>query len=218
MLPDTTIYTFTHTTTTGNTYPIEIGYRTIDPQQVVTDRAATLKACREGCKRYGNNGGCPPYAPDYAELRKQYPFGVTVFSRLYTRHFPEKVLHGNFYVRWVFVETVLSRVMANIGLAAREATGGYFLGTGHCIGCKQCAFKTGETICRRPEKRTFSMESTGILVTEFMKKEVGFELQWWKPKEPEYIPEYMTKVTLLLTKEPLELDTLRNFFPNTSLT
>ncbi len=31
-------------------------------------------------------------------------------------------------------------------------------------------------------------------MTELVKNIFGFELQWWKPDEPDFIPEYMLKV------------------------
>ncbi|AZR74280.1 hypothetical protein BBF96_13235 [Anoxybacter fermentans] len=213
MKPEITTFEYVHKTCSGNQYPIQIGYHRVDPLNIPIDRKTTLKACRKGCKLYSRNGGCPPYAPDFAELRQKYSDGVIIFARLFTRYYPEKVLKGNYYVRWVLVETLLSRLMTQIGHKARERIGGFFLNTGHCIGCKKCAFKEGKKVCVNPEKRTFSMESTGILVTDLVKQELGFELQWWKSDKPEYIPEYMTKVILLLGKEPIDLREIEAILP-----
>ncbi len=54
--------------------------------------------------------------------------------------------------------------------------------------------------------RTYSLESTGVIVTELMKGLFDIELQWWRPKEPSYIPEYMLKVIGLARGKAFDLN------------
>lgn len=206
-------FEYHHKTTTGNVYPVEIGYQPVHPMEIPFDHAATVKACQDGCNNYGRNGGCPPYAPNFANLRVDYPYGVIIFARLFTRYYPPKVLAGNYYIRTNSVESMLSRLMTRIGHKAASTIGGIFLGTGHCSGCRKCAFKSGNTECVNPDKRIFSMESTGILVGDLVTQELDFSLQWWNPKEPDYIPEFMTKVILLLSTHPIDLQLLAASLP-----
>jgi hypothetical protein len=48
--------------------------------------------------------------------------------------------------------------------------------------------------CRNPSERTYSLESTGVLVTKLMEDCFDIELQWWRKENPSYIPSFMVKV------------------------
>ena len=112
-----------------------------------------------------------------------------------------------FYTRWVFVETFITALTNRIGKKLASAIDGYFLSSGHCCACrpKRCAVKE-EKPCRKPDARTYSLEATGILVTELMKDVFDIKLQWWRPKEPDYIPKYMLKVIGLTREKAFDSD------------
>lgn len=211
MHPNVQTYTYIHKTTTGQTYPVEIGYSPVDTTSIPTDRPNTLAACRQGCPQYAKNGGCPPFSPDFTTLREGYPYGVIVFARIYTRDNP--LPDDGFKTHWGCVEKLLSHIMHQIGDTGKEHLGGVVLGTGECIGCHSCNFKSGSAICTHPARRTFSMESTGILVGDLVEQQLGFQLQWWNHQEPDRLPEYMTKVILLLFQAPIPLTHMETIFP-----
>jgi predicted metal-binding protein len=175
------------------TYPLEVGYCILETQVVPVDKALTTEACLRGCKLYGRNGGCPPVSPEFNHLPGKSL--VVIYAKIQTCHYPIKVLNGSHYVRWAFVETFMTGLTNRIGKALAGSLGGYFLSSGNCHGCrpKPCAFKEGKK-CRNPTARTFSLESTGVIVTELMKLCFGIELQWWQRDNPSYIPEFMVKV------------------------
>jgi predicted metal-binding protein len=182
-----------YTTTTGKQYPLDICWNHLPSKLVPIDSEVTTEACKKGCNLYGRNGGCPPYAPMFSEISKDYM--LILYAKMLTKYFPEKVLNGNYYTRWVFVETFMASLTNRIGLEITDELDGYFLSSGHCSSCrpKKCSVKIGKP-CRNPTKRTYSLEATGVLVTELMKKKMGLELQWWDKRDKHLIPDYMVKV------------------------
>lgn len=196
-------------TTTGKIYPIEIGYGTVLSSLVPVDSKATTKACKNGCGLYGRNGGCPPFSPIYSNIcRKNL---LIIYGKLSTKNYPTKILKGPYYPRWAFVETFLTSLTNKIGQRVALAFNGKFLSSGQCKVCKpkRCAVKDGDN-CRTPNLRTFSLEATGILVSELLKQSFFFELQWWKAKEPNFIPEYMVKVVGVTVENEFNLYEIKN--------
>jgi hypothetical protein len=82
-----------------------------------------------------------------------------------------------------------------LGKSISRKMKGYFLSSGNCHTCrpKRCAIKDGNN-CRNPIERAFSLESTGVLVTDLMRCIFNIDLQWWKRDDPSYIPKFMAKV------------------------
>lgn len=192
-------------TTTGRQYPLEIGYGSIPTGLVPVDAEATINACRNGCSLYGRNGGCPPFSKKFSKIRRNH--FLILYAKMLTEFYPPKVLNGRYYTRWVFVETFMTALTNRIGKKLASTLDGYFLSSGHCCACrpKRCAVKEGKP-CRKPDARTYSLEATGILVTELMKDVFNIKLQWWRPKEPGYIPEYMVKVIGLTREKDFDAD------------
>lgn len=180
-------------TTQGKPYPLQVGFAVVPIGHVRIDIPATTEACKTGCGLYGRNGGCPPFSPNFDDIPGHEL--LVLYAKLLTKHFPPRVLSGPYYSRWVFVETFLTPLMNRIGRGLAVCLGGYFLSSGNCQLCrpKRCAVKEG-LACRKPKGRTYSLEATGVLVTELMKDVFGLELQWWRRDDPVHIPEYMIKV------------------------
>ncbi|MBU4384395.1 MAG: DUF2284 domain-containing protein [Proteobacteria bacterium] len=181
-----------YTTSSKNTYPLEMGFSILKSQDVPINNKITAEACKKGCNLYGKNGGCPPFSPKFQNIcRKNTLF---IYVKISTKFYPKKVLNGPYYTRWVFVETFMTSLTNKIGKHVSGKLDGYFLSSGNCHGCrpKRCAVKEGNP-CRNRDARTYSLESTGILVTEVIKKVFNFELQWWAKDEQKFIPDYMVK-------------------------
>jgi len=191
-------------TISGRAYPLEIGFASIRSSLVPVNKDATDDACRKGCNLYGLNGGCPPYSPHFLRICRENT--LILFARIQTKHYPPKVLNGPYYTRWVFVETFLTSLTNRIGKDLASSLDSYFLSSGNCHSCrpKRCAVKDGEK-CRKPDLRTYSLESTGVIVTELMQDLFDIELQWWRSKNPSYIPEYMLKVIGLVRRKAFEV-------------
>ena len=107
-------------TKSGNQYPVEILYKEIETDLIPYNRELTLAACKNGCSLYGRNGGCPPFSPDFLTFRLKYPSALIILAKMRTEYFPEKVLKGPYYVRWVFVETTISRFLDRLGRKMAE--------------------------------------------------------------------------------------------------
>lgn len=177
----------------GNTYPLKVGYAVLHSQCIPIDREATTKACLRGCRLYGRNGGCPPFSPNFSKISKSH--FLVLYAKMLTKYYPPKVLNGTYYTRWVFVETFMTALTNRVGKRLAKILDGYFISSGHCAICrpKRCAVKDGQK-CRNPSERTYSLESTGILVTKLMEDCFDTELEWWRKEEPSYIPSFMAKV------------------------
>lgn len=186
-------FSVVYSTAQGKPYPLELGFAIVPIGQVPVDVRVTTEACKKGCRLYGRNGGCPPFSPEFHKIPGEEL--LVLYAKLLTRHFPPRVLGGPYYSRWVFVETFMTPLMNRIGRLLAPSLGGYFLSSGNCHSCrpKRCAVKDGLP-CRKPDTRTFSLESVGVIVTEMMKGVFGLDLQWWQRGNPTHIPAYMAKV------------------------
>ena len=182
-----------YSTAKGKLYPLEVGFGVTPVSKVPVNVALTIEACRRGCRLYGRNGGCPPFAPGFHEIPGKEL--LILYAKLLTRHFPPRVLSGPYYSRWVFIETFMAPLMNRVGSILASSIGGCFLSSGNCRSCrpKRCAVKDGHP-CRNPHARTFSLEATGVLVSEMIKDVFGFDLQWWRRNDLSHVPEYMVKV------------------------
>ncbi|MBU2497885.1 MAG: DUF2284 domain-containing protein, partial [Proteobacteria bacterium] len=180
-------YQLIYETLKGRKYPLELGYGAIPSSFVPIDKKTTVAACKYGCGLYGRNGGCPPFAPNFNEIPGNEL--LILYARLETKHYPHRVLSGPYYTKWVLIETLLTPLTNRIGRRIAGLLDGYFLSSGNCQVCrpKRCAVKEGKR-CRNPEGRSYSLEATGVLVTELMKRFLGIELDWWRKGEPAYIP------------------------------
>ena len=184
----------------GTIYPLVIGYAVLPSAHIPVDKELTLKACKEGCGLYGLNGGCPPFSPHFKEICGTEI--LILYARINTCNYPPRVLHGSYYTRWVFVETFMTSLTNRVGKSIAKLLNGYFLSSGNCHVCrpKRCAVKDGHK-CRKPVERTYSLESTGVLVIDLMKNCFNLDLQWWKKDIQDYIPEFMVKVIGIARKE-----------------
>jgi predicted metal-binding protein len=199
------IFYHTHKTISGRSYPLEIGWTVRDINEIPVDKNLTENACRSGCRLYGRNGGCPPFSPDFDSFRKKFKLANIIYSKLLIKHYPEKVLAGNYYVRWSFVEALLSPFTNRFSAIVNNNEKRFFLSSGFCRGCgnKRCAVKDGSK-CRHPLRRTFSLESTGVVVSEVAEKFLDFKLYWWDRGNKDYFPPYMTKIISILSNQPID--------------
>jgi len=195
---------YIHRTGSGRSYPLEIGWTSQDINEIPIDKDLTENACRAGCKLYGRNGGCPPFSPDFNLLRKKFKLANIIYTKLLIENYPPKVLAGNYYVRWSFIEALLTPFTNKFANIINDNKKSLFLSSGFCRGCgnQRCAVKNG-CKCRYPLRRTFSLESTGVIVSEVAEKLLGFELYWWDRADKDYHPPYMTKIISILSNQPI---------------
>lgn len=186
-------------TINGKIYPVEIGYKAIDSELITYDYIQITDLCRSGCKNYNFAGGCPPRAPNFDHIKNNNGFGVLLYGRFYSKYKSPKVKASTRpYVHYKFQDLILTSLLNKISNQVVSYIGKkniIVLSNGYCMGCgsKKCSFKSGGNICRNPDKRTFSLEATGINVQVTIKNVFDIVLQWYNKNNYSEV-EYMTKV------------------------
>lgn len=179
-------------------YPLEVNLFNLKADRLPCDYEKTLNACQSGCNSYQFNGGCPPFSPTYQALSAQYAYALILYYKLYLRDFPVRPETGRDYLNWTFTESFMPRLLLNTLNSIARRVSGYVLSSGHCIGCKKCSFLRSVKICRKPEKRTFSLEAVGVNIVEMMAKHSDSPLVWLNQEQDEKIPDYQTRVGAVL--------------------
>lgn len=195
---------YIYTTGKRDSYPIELNFKAIASRDMIADYVRVTGYCKSGCKNYNYAGGCPPLAPNFELLREQYPFGVLIYARLYSEFKPDKVKASKkVYIHYRFQDIILSNLLTNLGYALIRKNGSdvRFLNNGYCMGCgqKKCNFKLGNNFCKNPDRRTFSLEASGVDVEASLKIIFNIELQWYDKFNYEAV-EHMTKAIGLFCK------------------
>lgn len=182
-----------------NKYPIKVGYKKINFDDIVYDPTYIRSLCEVGCKNYNHAGGCPPFSPLFETLHRKGQSLFLVYGTFYPEFKTEKVKKSeSAYIHFRLQDQILSRLFYNLGLCLTEKTGCIFLGTGFCMGCgsKKCSYKEGILDCRNPTRRSYSMESTGINVEATLKETVEVQLYWYGKNSGLDIP--LTKASLFM--------------------
>ncbi|MGI6649759.1 MAG: DUF2284 domain-containing protein [Bacillota bacterium] len=205
---------YIYTTGKGDSYPIELDYKAILSDQLVSDYNRVTGYCKTGCKNYNYAGGCPPLAPNFELLREKYPLAVLIYARLYSEFKPDKVKASEkVYIHYRFQDIILSNLLTNLGyeLTRKNRNQIFFLNNGYCMGCgnKKCNFKLGNNFCANPDRRTFSLEACGVDVEASLKKIFNIELQWYNKSNYNTV-EHMTKAIALLCKNHAQQAELSN--------
>lgn len=186
-------------TQNGHEYPLELRYERIRKDTIVYAPELVESLCRSGCRNYGTSGGCPPFAPKFQQFPTHTDEYLLILAIFESKHKPMKVLKcKNRAIHWKFQDGILARFMDQLGRNLQELYGGFFLGTGYCMGCpaKKCAIKLGKE-CRAPQKRTFSLEATGIHVVNTVQNVWKEKFYWYTKRTPD-VP-YMMKCILYHT-------------------
>lgn len=132
-----------------------------------------VRAACEQCPSHGRNLACPPHSPTFAEavagartariLCLRFPLGPSGDAAPAER------------ARELY--RAAGALLARELREAREQ-GAVVLGSGECRACEVCAAVDGQTRCRAPQERLYSLESTGVRVGELVREALGLDLQW----------------------------------------
>lgn len=200
------------------TLPLKITIDEIKEETVICNRNQTLKECKK-CGMYGRNGACPPHAPDYNKtFRSRYNhFYVQQLWMEFTKWGTAKqyALKSFRYYVSTFCERMIKiyepRLNYMIKTELNKLTSNVLLATSYCSFCKPnpCAYvETGK--CKQPKVRCFSAESTGIMLNKVMVANGFPELEWVLSGQP--MPQWFRKVSLIMTKEPIESEVLDSIY------
>lgn len=188
---------------THEVYPLEVNIFNINAALLPCDYEKTLQACQSGCDSYQVNGGCPPYSPAYQELSGQYNYALILYYKLHLSDFPVKLETGLEYMNWSFTESFLPRLLLSTLHSLAKRVCGFVLGSGHCIGCKRCNYLGENKACRKPERRTYSLEAVGVNIVELMEQYSDSPLVWLNQGEGVNIPDYQLRVGAVLHNHQL---------------
>jgi len=183
--------------TNPGVYPMEVNIFNIKADTIHSDYLKTSEACRTGCNLYALNGGCPPFAPDYQTLSKQYAYAMILYFKLSAKDYPRNLPADSQKNRWDFAVAFMSRALLASLVLLAEKLSGYVLSSGHCIGCRTCNFNSGENYCPRPDKRTYSLEAVGVNIVDLMKEYSDSPVIWWND-DKKHVPEYQLRVGAVL--------------------
>ena len=181
--------------------PVEIESKIVPSSRICVDPKWTREMC-ETCGAFGQNGGCPPHSPAFERIARKNI--LLICARVQTASYPTTVLNSHLGIKMLFAETWLKSLMDRLGKNLNAAIPkSKFLSSGCCRACHgvKCAVKLGQK-CRKPRDRTFSLESTGVVVFETIPDIFGFELEWWTH---ESTPEFTSKV-IAVTSDVIPVD------------
>jgi predicted metal-binding protein len=129
--------------------------------------------CRS-CPNYGKNLACPPTTPYFTSYVGQARSARIICFRIpvtdQANMTPEQQKEDT--------RQAMDWLCRELGHYLSQ---GYKVGgAGHCQLCETCAGESGETVCRKPAERIFSLEAMGVAVGALLKKTFGFSLEWNK--------------------------------------
>ena len=168
-------------------YLLEVGYRAIDSGEISHNYELVRGWCQEGCDSYGS-GGCAPWAPPFSALKLDYPYGVLIFARFFTRYLPPLYARCQIpYVQYRFPDIILTTLFTRLGYQVLDSISGdiLFLNSGHCMGCglATCNYLRGYPYCINPGRRTYAIGATGIEAAKLLQEAFGIKLQWYRGED-----------------------------------
>lgn len=149
--------------------------------------------CQDGVGCKGQNGGCPPYAPLFGNIKKSKTH-FCVITVEYDMAWPIKyggwrkpgvttpALYISAYANKI-TESYVRRILKGV-----ESHGYYTLGASNCPGCspKKCTVLLGQK-CIKPKERRYSMEAAGVNCCELHWQLFDEAMPWLYGNTSEYI-------------------------------
>lgn len=163
---------FEFTNSAGETVRCERHERLI-PVAEIEHSPRFQELCRS-CPNYGKNLACPPTTPYFTSYIGQAKTARVICYRLLLTS-PDIISAEQ---QQKDTRQAMELLCKELG---RYLSQGYKVaGAGHCRLCETCAGEEGETTCRKPAERIFSLEAMGVDVGSLLKKTFGFSLEWNK--------------------------------------
>lgn len=157
------------------------------------DYNTMAQACQHGVGCKGKNGGCPPYAPMFGNIKPSLPdfCVITVeydmaWSIKYGGWRKEGVTTPALYIS-AYANALTGNYIRRI-VKGVEEYGFYALGASNCPGCspKKCTVLQGQK-CIKPDKRRYSMEATGVNCCDLHWTLFDTSMPWLYGNTSEYI-------------------------------
>lgn len=169
--------------------------------EVVVNKTVTDKLCSV-CKMYNKRGSCPPFAPEFSVLSKNYNQWYLIVFYIYPHLYcTEKQIKSPFLVISAVEKTWKTSKLEQLVFEQFKTMKCLTLTTSWCFGCgtKTCELASRGK-CVNSVLRTFSLEATGVLVNETLKVAKLRELEWVEFSPPR-VPEVLQKVVMVLCND-----------------
>lgn len=145
------------------------------------DAQTIRNLCKLGCVNYGKKWSCPPYSPEIGEITKKNDYTNVIVITAYI-YLVEMGYIKNSYQRVKAANMILKSKCEKYARTLEKLTDGYALLSGSCNLCKPCYKKRGLP-CGKPDKKRYSLESTGVNVSFLSARFCKHELLWYKKGE-----------------------------------
>lgn len=162
---------FEHTDAAGNSYRIERLENRLDVSAFEWDRQ--IKKNCEGCRNHTVNLSCPPHSPYFPDYVENTKAATVICFRVPLNKFTNVPVREAYHAAFKVVRSLLVGEL----MMSREE-GHIVAGSGACLVCKPCAGESGNTECRFPEKRLYSLESLGVNVVSLSERALNLKLEW----------------------------------------
>jgi len=125
------------------------------------------------CEMRGKNLACPPHSPFLPEYIAASKEVMAICFRVPLEQFPNAIPEESYWEAYNLVRDMLYEE-----LIQWRQEGHIVAGSGPCHSCRECVAVKGETMCRFPDKRIYSLESMGVSVVLFSEAAFGLSLDW----------------------------------------
>ena len=161
---------FEYTDKGGSKYYVERLENTVQVSEIDCDE---YKVGCEACKKYGMNLACPPYSPYFPEYVKGMRTAKVICFRIPLEQFSQISTEERYSTAFKIVRGLLTGELLRY-----RKRGNLVAGSGTCLACEQCAIELGNTKCKHPSKRIYSLESLGVSVVSLTEKAFNVRLEW----------------------------------------
>ncbi len=202
-----TKYQLEHTTNKGSqNLHVITNSISIENLLLCADEEKIRNLCQIGCVNYERKWSCPPFSSQISDIIKTGNFDnafiITGYIFLSDMNYIK-----NPYQKVKAANMILKSKCEEYARKVENLTQGYALLSGSCNLCKPCCKKLNMP-CKKPEKRRYSLESTGINVSLLSSKFCNHELLWYNKGEDLL---YTSVVTAILYKGDFPFDLLTSF-------
>lgn len=179
---------------------VEISAVCVDSKRILQyeEQVKFKELCMMGCANYKRKWSCPPYAPFYHDISKEYRFLTVCILTVPLNQFD---YISRDYLKVKAANSIL-KSRADRMLRKNVSENHRGISTGSCRICKPCKCKLNAP-CRNPNKVMYSFEALGIDVSHMVKDLFDFELQWYSKGK---LPEYTSVVVGVLSKEKADIE------------
>lgn len=160
---------------------IEAHARGLKPVDVHHETGKFARACAEACPTYSRKYSCPPFAPSFGSLSRPYSHLHCLCLRIALEQLPE---YPNPYHRVRMANAMLKPRLERMLFWWRDQDpGSTILGSGSCRACRPCGCVEGVP-CKKPQRRIYSLEATGVDCEHLVQTCFGFGLEWYSTGHP----------------------------------